>query len=561
LHFLQTAAVDSEFQKTVENWNQILSVVEVKTPDEKLDLLVNRWLVYQTLSCRLRARSSIYQSSGAFGFRDQLQDAMSLVYARPDLARQHILRAASRQFKEGDVQHWWHEPSGAGTRTRIADNLLWLAFVSCFYAEKTGDAEIFDEEITFLDAPVLAEGEQELYLRPVVSNESASLFEHCVRAVEKSLAVGQHGLPLIGAGDWSDGLNHVGIEGKGESVWMGWFLAKILNDFAPVCDARGEKQKARKYRAHARLLHKNLAANAWDGDWYARAFFDDGTPLGSRESDECRIDSLPQSWSVIARSGDAERCAEAIASIEKFLIKKDEKLALLLAPPFAETALDPGYIKSYPLGIRENGGQYTHAAAWLIVAYALSGDGDKAGELFSMVNPLNHTRTRAEIETYKTEPYSIAADVYSHPEHTGRGGWTWYTGAAGWLYRAALEYILGFQKTGDSLKIVPRIPKDWREYEIIYRCRETVYRIKIENPEGASGENIQTILDGKTLKNNKIPLVNDKAEHLVRVILGAAQTKTENDGRFQKTAENLPTNSHDAREPEQIPDSRKRKKP
>ncbi len=529
LYFCQKSAVDAEYLKVVENWDQTLDTIQVKTPDKKLDLMLNRWLVYQNLSCRFWARTSIYQSSGAFGFRDQLQDAMSLVYARPDLARNHIIRAASRQFKEGDVQHWWHEPSGAGTRTRISDNLLWLVLVTCFYVEKTGDAGILDEMITFLEAPVLAEGEQEAYLRPVVSNDRASLFEHCVRAIEKSMAIGKHGLPRIGAGDWSDGLNFVGVEGKGESVWMGWFLAKILNGFAPVCEWRGETQKMKRYLAQAELLRKNLEANAWDGAWYLRAFFDDGTPLGSNKNDECKIDSLPQSWSVISGLGNVKRQAKAIESVEKFLIKKDEKLVLLLTPPFDKTNLKPGYIKGYPPGIRENGGQYTHAANWLIMAYALSGEGEKAHELFSMINPTNHTCSNEEIKTYKTEPYVVAADIYSHPQHIGRGGWTWYSGAAGWMYRAALEYILGFQKFGDSLKIKPCIPKDWHEFEIVYRYLETVYRIKVENPLGVCRGNLQTMMDGRKLADNKIPLVDDKAEHFVQIVIGAIEDKLEND--------------------------------
>ncbi|MEO8042600.1 MAG: hypothetical protein ABI646_08325, partial [Acidobacteriota bacterium] len=524
-HFRQKRIVEEGFSSVKEFWDEILGAMQVKTPDESLDIMMNRWLVYQTLACRVWARSAFYQSSGAFGFRDQLQDAMTLVYTRPDLARAQILRHAARQFKEGDVQHWWHEPSNAGTRTRISDNLIWLVYVTCFYVEKTADASIFDEVVSFLDGPVLAEGEMETYLRPVVSGESATVFEHCVRVVEKSLPIGTHGLPLIGAGDWSDGLNRVGIAGKGESVWLGWFLAKALDDFSEVCDQRNEAERAEKYRSHAKLLIRNLEKNAWDGYWYLRAFFDDGTPLGSKQNDECQIDSIAQSWSVISGKGKKERSERAMRSVDERLIKPDEKLVLLLTPPFDKTALEPGYIKGYPPGIRENGGQYTHAAAWTIMAFALLGDGDKAHEIFSLLNPINHTRTSKDIAAYKTEPYVLAADVYSNPQHVGQGGWTWYTGAAGWMYRAALENILGFTKAGDILSIDPCVPRDWKEFEIAYRYKSTMYSIRVENPNGVSGGAASIEIDGRMLEANRIDLVDDKITHAVRVVLGASAFK------------------------------------
>lgn len=523
--FSQKRIVEEEFRRIQEFWDKTTGAITVKTPDESLNLLMNRWLVYQTLACRFWARTAFYQSSGAFGFRDQLQDAMALVYTRPDLARAHILHAAAHQFKEGDVQHWWHEPSNAGTRTRISDNLIWLVYVTCFYTEKTADVSVFDEVVSFLEAPILKDGEMETYLRPVVSGESATIFEHCIRAVEKSLATGAHGLTLIGAGDWSDGLNHVGKEGKGESVWMGWFLAKSLEGFSAICATRGETKRAEKYRRHAGLLIENLEKNGWDGDWYLRAFFDDGTPLGSHTGDECQIDSIAQSWSVISGRGDKDRAAQAMQSVDEKLIKPDEKLALLLTPPFDKTALDPGYIIGYPPGIRENGGQYTHAAAWTIIAFAMIGNGDKAHEIFSMINPINHTRTREELEVYKTEPYAVAADVYSNPQHGGRGGWTWYTGAAGWLYRAALENILGFHKYGASLVIEPRIPADWKEFEITYRHKTATYHIRVENPHGANGDSVKNEVDGEMLSSNRIELADDGSEHNVRVILGESAVK------------------------------------
>jgi len=519
IRYRQKRIVEQEFNRVKEFWDDTLGAIQVKTPDESLNLLMNRWLVYQSLACRFWARTAFYQSSGAFGFRDQLQDSMALVYTRPDLARAQILRHAAHQFKEGDVQHWWHEPSNAGTRTRISDNLIWLIYVACFYVEKTADASVFDEVVAFLDAPVLKDGEMETYLRPIISGESATIYEHCIRAVEKSLATGAHGLPLIGAGDWSDGLNHVGKEGKGESVWMGWFLAKSLESFAEICDTREEAERAEKYRTHAKNLIKKLEKNGWDGDWYLRAFFDDGTPLGSHINEECQIDSLAQSWSVISGFGNKDRARKAMQSVDKRLIKTDEKLALLLTPPFDKTALDPGYIKGYPPGIRENGGQYTHAAAWTIIAFAMLGKGDKAHEIFSMINPINHTRTPDELETYRTEPYAVAADVYSNPQHIGRGGWTWYTGAAGWLYRAALENILGFQKHGETLSIEPCIPADWKEFEITYRYKTATYHIRVENPQAVCGGSVKIEVDGKLLSTNRLKLFADGMEHKVKVIL------------------------------------------
>lgn len=525
LRFSQKRIVAEEFNRVREFWDKTTGAIQVKTPDESLDLMMNRWLLYQTLACRFWARTAFYQSSGAFGFRDQLQDSMALIYTRPDLTRAHILRAAAHQFKEGDVQHWWHEPSNAGVRTRISDNLIWLVYVTCFYAEKTADASIFDETVSFLEAPVLADGEMEAYLRPVISGESATIFEHCVRAVEKSLVVGAHGLPLIGAGDWSDGLNRVGNLGKGESVWLGWFLAKSLENFAKICEDRKESKQAKKYLAHAELLIKNIEKNGWDGDWYLRAFFDDGTMLGSKQNDECQIDSLAQSWSVISGKGKKKRAMQAMQSVDEYLIKQDEKLALLLTPPFDKTALEPGYIKGYPPGIRENGGQYTHAATWAIIAFAMLGGGDKAHEIFALVNPINHTKTTDELEIYKTEPFALAADVYSNPQHIGRGGWTWYTGAAGWLYRAALEHILGFNKQGESLSIEPCIPGDWKEFEITYRHKTATYHIRVENPRGASGGIVKIEADGKTLSSNRIELADDGQKHNVLVIIGDSAVK------------------------------------
>jgi cyclic beta-1,2-glucan synthetase len=450
--FRQTSKVEAEFHEIRRFWNDLLTTIQVKTPDAATDALMNRWLIYQTLACRFWGRTSQYQSSGAFGFRDQLQDATALIYSSPQLARAHILRAAAHQFKEGDVLHWWHEPVGRGSRTRSSDDLLWLPYVVSFYLKVTGDETVLDEVVPFIEAILLGENQDEAYLEPIVSLEKGSIYEHCLRAVERSLAIGERGLPLIGSGDWSDGLTRVGNRGRGESVWLGWFLADILVDFSEICRRRGDQTRARRYQKHVKTLQKNLDSSGWDGEWFRRAYFDDGTPLGSRESDECKIDAIAQSWSVISEIGNRGKAEQAMRAVEDYLVLKEKKLSLLLAPPFDKTPLDPGYIKGYQPGVRENGGQYTHAAAWNVIALAMLGEGDRAFEIFRYLNPINHTLNAEEIALYKTEPYAVAADIYAG-KFTGRGGWTWYTGAAGWIYRAMLEYILGFKKRGAELSV------------------------------------------------------------------------------------------------------------
>ncbi len=448
--YLESATVNEAIERVMSHWDETLSCIEVRTPDAAMNLMLNRWLLYQTLVCRIWARSAFYQSGGAYGFRDQLQDVMALVYAKPELTRAQILRAAAHQFKEGDVQHWWHPPTDRGVRTHISDDLLWLPYVTSFYLRVTGDNSILDEVIPFLEAPLLAEGEDDSYLQPRISAEQATIYEHCLRAIDRSLATGAHGLPLMGAGDWNDGMNRVGNGGKGESVWLGWFLHATLEAFAPCCEIRQEQERAAQYRAHMTKL-KTALENAWDGDWYTRAYFDDGTPLGSAQNDECRIDSIAQSWGVISGAADKQRAAHAMAAVETHLIRRGDGLVLLFTPPFDHSAQDPGYIKGYVPGVRENGGQYTHAALWTLIAYAKLGDGDGASELFSLINPINHSSTRAGLHKYRVEPYVAAADIYAVPPHTGRGGWTWYTGSAAWMYRAGLESILGFQLQEDRL--------------------------------------------------------------------------------------------------------------
>ena len=514
-------AANNAIEEVRTYWEKTVGTVQVKTPDTAMDIMLNRWLIYQTLACRVWARSAFYQSGGAYGFRDQLQDVCALVYAEPSITRAQILRAAARQFREGDVQHWWHPPTGRGVRTRCSDDLLFLPFVTSFYLARTGDTGVLDESVPFLDAPALAEDQVESYTLPAVAAESASIYEHCTRAIDRSLAVGEHGLPLMGSGDWNDGMNEVGHQGKGESIWLGWFLYKVLMDFSGFCDARKEKRRGNKYRARAEKLKQSLEENGWDGDWYRRAYFDDGTPLGSAQNEECRIDSIAQSWGVISGAADHHRAVRGMTAVEEYLIRRGDALAILFTPPFDKSALDPGYIKGYVPGVRENGGQYTHAAVWTLIAYAMLDDGDRAGELFAILNPINHSSTRAGLHKYRVEPYVVAADVYAVWPHTGRGGWTWYTGSASWMYRAGLEWILGFNLRGDKLKVDPCIPRGWREYEITYTRGSSVYYLTIENPHGLNRGVPKIELDENPIPSSEIALVDDGKEHVVRITLEA----------------------------------------
>lgn len=530
--FRNLKVVAAELARVKEYWREKLEVLQVETPDKSMDLMLNGWLQYQVIACRLWSRAAFYQSGGAYGYRDQLQDVMATVYTWPELTRQQILLHSAHQFIEGDVQHWWHPGVNKGIRTRYSDDYLWLPYVTADYIEATGDWSILDEVTGFLEDDPLPVEEDERYNIPRVSQEKDTVYIHCIKAIENGLNFGDHGLPLMGSGDWNDGMNKVGNQGKGESVWLGWFLYKVLQRFIPICEQRQDLQRSEKYAAIAEKLAEAIEANAWDGSWYRRAYFDDGTPLGSAENSECRIDAIAQSWSVISGVGRPHRAEEAMQAVDKHLVDREAGIIKLLAPPFDQGDLQPGYIKGYVPGVRENGGQYTHAAVWTVLAFAKLGQGDKVGELFSLINPINHSLNRMEALRYKVEPYVVAADVYAVHPNRGRGGWSWYTGAAGWMYRVGIAHILGFKKSGDYIYLDPCIPKDWRKLRVNFKSANSLYRIHIMNPDGVNKGIKSMTMDGQPV--DYININDDGQEHIIEVIMGKTDEKVNNRGKIRE---------------------------
>lgn len=523
--FAKPDAVEEAFKEIQSFWQDTLGAIRVETPEPCIDLMLNGWLTYQNLSCRIWGRSAFYQSGGAYGFRDQLQDSAAMIYACPDLTRRQILLHAEHQFIEGDVLHWWHQaPLERGLRTRFSDDLLWLPFISAFYIKTTGDWDLLNEIRPYLKAPLLRDGEDECYLKPEDSGLSGDIYQHCCKALDKSLTQGSHGLPLMGTGDWNDGMSRVGRLGKGESIWMGFFLYKIITDFLPICEHRQDQERIEKYLAYQAHLYQALNDAGWDGEWYRRAFYDDGAVMGSIQSDECKIDALAQAWSVISNAAPLERSLKAMHSLEQHLVSDD--IIRLLTPPFVDTPHDPGYIKGYVKGVRENGGQYTHAACWAVRAAAELGQGDLAVKWLKMLNPISHSMNAEAVGVYQVEPYVVAADIYGEPPHVGRGGWSWYTGSAGWMYRVGLESVLGFNLVDRHIVLKPRIANDWPGYKIIYQLTDgkTRFLIDVLNPNRQASKVRSANLDGQSLSIDDgsvcIPLRFDGKDHRVELILG-----------------------------------------
>lgn len=514
--YKDVAAAQIELDRVKDYWNELVGKVQVKTNDRAVDILVNGWLIYQTISCRINARSGFYQCGGAYGYRDQLQDTLSLIFADSSILRKQILIACSRQFEEGDVQHWWHPPMGIGVRTRITDDLLWLPYCTAFYIKNTADTSILNETVHYIKGPPLKDNQQEAMLTPEISELAESVYEHCKKTIDRT-RFGEHGLPLMGGGDWNDGMNTVGILGKGESVWLGWFFYTVLGDFIPLCYKQGDEDYGRELEQKREDLLQSIEQHAWDGEWYLRAFYDDGSKLGSKENDECMIDSISQSWSVISQGAQEERAKTAIQSAWRYLVREEDAISLLLAPPFNKTTKDPGYIKNYIPGIRENGGQYTHAAVWLAIATSMLQDYNMAQILFNMLNPIHITQNRKDALRYEKEPYVMTADISLCTPYTGRGGWSWYTGSAGWMYQGLLNWYLGIRKEGNELIIDPATPASFGDFSIEYKHGESLYEIKVESRSKGILTTESITVDNKLIKGNRVLLEDDGKKHLIVV--------------------------------------------
>ena len=510
------AAAEMELDRVKAYWNRLLGTVQVKTKDRAIDILVNGWLLYQTVSCRINARAGFYQCGGAYGYRDQLQDTLSLLFTDSSILRRQILIACSRQFEEGDVQHWWHPPMGIGVRTRITDDLLWLPYCTSAYIKSTGDTSVLKEPVPYIKGPVLTEEQHDVMFTPEISELTESVYEHCKKTIERT-TYGEHGLPLMGGGDWNDGMNEVGVNGKGESVWLAWFFYTVLGDFIPLCYQEEDEAYGQELEQKREILLQNIEEHAWDGEWYLRAFYDDGSKLGSKENDECRIDSISQSWSVISKAAKEERAKTAMQSAWRYLIMEEEALSLLLAPPFNKTNKNPGYIKNYIPGIRENGGQYTHAAVWLAIATSMLQDYNMAETLFSILNPIHITKNKKDALRYEKEPYVMTADISLSPPYTGRGGWSWYTGSAGWMYQGLVSWYLGIRKEGNELIIDPATPASFGDFSIEYKYGSSLYEISVESRSKGTLTTEAVTVDDRLVKGNRVLLVDDGEKHRIVV--------------------------------------------